>query len=65
MSHLRFVLLGCVLGFAATFASCGAASKACSIKTCPNGCCDESGSCQLGTSGATCKACGIQQSCQL
>lgn len=50
--------------------SCGGGAKKCDTTSCPNGCCDSSGTCQLGTTltacgkpGQTCTACNAGQIC--
>lgn len=73
MTTAKWLLLGLMLGFSTSTAlSCGPAVKACGPKECPFGCCDERGSCQVGSSdalcgaqGGSCSACMLAQRCQL
>lgn len=73
MTTAKWLLLGLVLGFSVSTAlSCGPVVKACGPKECPFGCCDERGSCQVGSSdaqcgaqGGSCAACMLAQRCQL
>ncbi|MDP1824401.1 MAG: scavenger receptor cysteine-rich domain-containing protein [Archangium sp.] len=73
MTNAKWMMVGLMLGFSASAAlSCGPAVKACGPKECPFGCCDERGSCQVGSSdsqcgaqGNACTACMLAQRCQL
>ena len=72
MTTAKWMVLGLLLGFSAsTTLSCGAAKK-CGPSNCPFGCCDSSGSCQVGSSdalcghgGAACGICTLSQQCNV
>ena len=72
MKNVKHLLAGFVVGIVMAIApSCGTA-KNCNTTNCSSGCCDDKGSCQLGTSngacghlGGTCSACSFGQACNL
>lgn len=64
------ILIGVVLGFSVSLASCGPTTAACGPGTC-NGCCDSNGECLAGTAvfecgvgGAMCSACQANEVCR-
>lgn len=73
MTNVKWLMVGLLMGFLSSSAlSCGPATKACSAKECPFGCCDAAGTCQVGSSdgqcgsqGAMCSACALAQRCNL
>ncbi|MBL8909926.1 MAG: scavenger receptor cysteine-rich domain-containing protein [Archangium sp.] len=56
---LQVLALGTAIGVLLSFASCGTAKK-CDATSCPFGCCDSAGSCQIGSSDALCGSQGAQ-----
>lgn len=64
------ILIGGVVGFSLSLASCGPTTPACGPGTC-NGCCDSNGEClagsavfECGTGGAMCTACQPNELCR-
>ena len=72
MKNMKHLLAGFVVGIVMAIApSCGTA-KNCTPTNCSSGCCNDKGSCELGTSngacghlGGTCSACSFGQACNL
>jgi len=67
------LLAGLTVGLLGALApACGPAPSTCSSSTCPGGCCDSAGACQLGNTtaacgsgGVACTACPSTQQCSL